>query len=235
MSNNFTKAFFAENPILTLLLGLCPALAVSNEAINGLGMGVATLFVLLGSNIVVSLLKNAIPDKIRIPSYIIIIASFVTIIKMVMNAFVIDLYIALGIFIPLIVVNCMILGRAEAFASKNSTWDSFVDGLGMGLSFTITLTIIATIREILGSGTINLALNYGGEPIGKKFDLNPFIKMMGLEIAGQSSPLLVFILPAGGFIVLGIIIAAFNKINEMLPASEEEEEDLAEPVAASNN
>ena len=223
---NFTKGFIRENPIFTLLLGLCPALAVSNMAINGLGMGVATLFVLVGSNVVVSLLKNFIPEKIRIPSYILIIASFVTIVKLVMNAYVIELFISLGIFIPLIVVNCMILGRAEAFASKNTVWTSFVDGLGMGIAFTVSMTILSILREVPGSGTITLMLDYGGTKIGYFKDLKPWMEAIGLSVNGKAAPLIVFILPAGGFIAIGLFLGLFNRIKDNLSPLTEEEEEL---------
>lgn len=185
---NFTKGFIKENPILVLVLGTCPTLATTSSALNGLGMGVATTFVLIGSNVVISLLSGLIPDKVRIPSFIVIIASFVTIVDLVMQAYVPSLYETLGIFIPLIVVNCIVLGRAEAFASKNSVLSSFWDGLGMGLGFTMALGIMGTIREILGSGSI----------FGFKF------------ISGDG--ILVFILAPGAFIVLGYMIALINRL-----------------------
>lgn len=224
---NFTKGFIRENPILTLLLGLCPVLAVSNEAINGLGMGLASTFVLVGSNVVVSTLKNYIPAKIRIPCYIMIIATFVTIVKMVMNAYVIDLYNALGIFIPLIVVNCVILGRAEAFASKSTVWNSFIDGLGMGLAFTVTLTLISIVREIPGSGTINFSLNYQGQPLFgiKKIYLTEIMQNIGLGTGWLPDALLVFILPAGGFIAVGLFLGLFNRLTQNLPPEEDDEEE----------
>ncbi|HPI86219.1 MAG TPA: electron transport complex subunit E, partial [Bacteroidales bacterium] len=150
---NFTKGFIRENPILVLLLGTCPTLAVTTSAINGLGMGLATTFVLVGSNIVVSAVKSTIPDKVRIPSFIVIIASFVTIVQLVMQAYTPSLYDALGIFIPLIVVNCIVLGRAEAFASKNSVFSSLIDGLGMGLGFTLALFILGAVREAIGNAS----------------------------------------------------------------------------------
>ncbi|HPM18539.1 MAG TPA: electron transport complex subunit E, partial [Bacteroidales bacterium] len=149
---NFTKGFVRENPILMLVLGCCPTLATTTSAVNGLGMGIATAFVLVGSNTVVAMLANLIPDKVRIPSFIIIIASFVTVVDLLMKAYVPDLYETLGIFIPLIVVNCIVLGRAEAFASKNTVLSSAIDGLGMGLGFTMALGILGAFREILGSG-----------------------------------------------------------------------------------
>ena len=192
MSNlkTFTNGFFKENPVFILLLGLCPTLGVTTSAINGLGMGLATTFVLLMSNIVVSLVKNAIPAKVRIPSFIVIIASFVTIVQMVMEAYMPSLFDALGLFIPLIVVNCLVLGRAEAFASKNSFGKSVLDGLGMGLGFSFALTILGGVREILGSGSI--------------FDMK-FIEGDGM---------LVFVLSPGAFIALGYLIVLINKINK---------------------
>lgn len=185
---NFTKGFFRENPLLVLILGLCPALATTTSAVNGLGMGIATTFVLLGSNTVVSLISKWIPDKVRIPSFIVIIASFVTIVDLLMNAYVQGLYEKLGIFIPLIVVNCIVLGRAEAFASKNDLRTAVIDGLGMGLGFTMALGILGAFREIAGSGSI--------------FDYK-FINGDGI---------LVFVLAPGAFIALGYLIAFINKI-----------------------
>jgi electron transport complex protein RnfE len=188
--NNFTKGFLRENPILVLVLGTCPTLATTSSAINGMGMGLATTFVLIGSNVFISLLKDVIPDKVRIPAFIVVIATFVTIVDLVMQAYVPALYATLGIFIPLIVVNCIVLGRAEAYASKNTVWSSFVDGAGMGLGFTMALGVLGTIREILGSGSI----------FGLKF------------IEGDG--ILVFILAPGAFIALGYLIAVVNKINK---------------------
>ncbi|MCK4664302.1 MAG: electron transport complex subunit E [Bacteroidales bacterium] len=187
---NFTKGFLKDNPVFVLFLGLCPTLGVTTSAINGLGMGLATTFVLLMSNLVVSLIKNVIPDKVRIPSFIVIIASFVTIVELTMQAYVPDLFDALGLFIPLIVVNCVILGRAEAFASKNSFLSSALDGLGMGLGFALALTVLGAVREILGSGAI----------FGYKF------------ISGDG--MLVFVLAPGAFIALGYMIVLVNKINK---------------------
>jgi electron transport complex protein RnfE len=188
--SNFTKGFLRENPILVLVLGTCPTLATTSSAINGMGMGLATTFVLIGSNVFISLLKDVIPDKVRIPAFIVVIATFVTIVDLVMQAYVPALYATLGIFIPLIVVNCIVLGRAEAYASKNTVWSSFVDGAGMGLGFTMALGVLGTIREILGSGSI----------FGLKF------------IEGDG--ILVFILAPGAFIALGYLIAVVNKINK---------------------
>lgn len=187
---NFTKGFIKENPVFVLLLGLCPTLGVTTSAINGLGMGLATTFVLVGSNLVVSLVRNVIPDKVRIPSFIIIIASFVTVVELVMQAYMPDLFDALGLFIPLIVVNCIVLGRAEAFASKNSIGSSIIDGLGMGLGFAFALTLLGAVRELLGSGGV--------------FGFN-FL---------EGDLMLVFILAPGAFIVLGYLIAIINKFNK---------------------
>ena len=188
---NFTKGFFRENPILVQVLGMCPTLATTSSAINGLGMGLATTFVLLGSNIVISALAGVIPDKVRIPAFIVVIATFVTLVDLLMQAYVPSLYESLGIFIPLIVVNCIVLGRAESYASKNSILSSLVDGLGMGLGFTMALGILGSIREILGSGSI----------FGYKF------------IGGDG--ILVFILAPGAFIALGYLIAGVNKLRKV--------------------
>ena len=187
---NFSKGIFKENAVFVLFLGLCPTLGVTTSAINGLGMGLATTFVLVMSNLVVSLVKSQIPDKVRIPSFIVIIASFVTMVELVMQAYVPALFEQLGLFIPLIVVNCLVLGRAEAFASKNSVLASIVDGLGMGLGFAMALTILGAVREILGSGAI----------FGFKF------------IEGDG--MLIFVLAPGAFIVLGYLIVLVNKINK---------------------
>ena len=187
---NFTKGFIKDNPVFVLLLGLCPTLGVTTTAINGLGMGLATTFVLVMSNIVVSLAKSAIPDKVRIPSFIVIIASFVTIVELTMQAFVPALFDALGLFIPLIVVNCLVLGRAEAFASKNTLGSSVIDGLGMGLGFSFALTLLGAVREILGSGAV--------------FSLK-FI---------QGDGMLVFVLAPGAFIALGYLIAVMNRFKK---------------------
>lgn len=189
---NFTKGLLKENAVFVLFLGLCPTLGVTSSAINGLGMGLATTFVLAMSNLVVSIVKNQIPDKVRIPSFIVIIASFVTIVELTMQAFVPDLFDALGLFIPLIVVNCVVLGRAEAFASKNNTISSFIDGLGMGLGFSLALTILGTVREILGSGSV----------FGFKFM--------------EGDGMLVFVLAPGAFIALGYLIVLSNKLNKKL-------------------
>lgn len=186
--NNFTKGFIRENAVFTLLLGLCPTLAVTSSATNGLGMGLATTFVLVCSNMVVSLVKNLIPDKVRIPAFIVIIASFVSMVDLLMQGFVPALAESLGIFIPLIVVNCVVLGRAEGFASKNGLFSSLVDGLGMGLGFAFALTLLGGIREILGAGAI-----------------------FGYKLI-EGDGILVFILNPGGFLVLGFLIALIRKL-----------------------
>lgn len=178
-----------ENAIFVLLLGMCPALGVTGSAINGFGMGLASTAVLIGSNLVISLLKNIIPDKVRIPAFIVVIASFVTIIDLSMGAYVPDLHAQLGVFIPLIVVNCVILGRAEAFASKNGLLASIVDGLVMGLGFTLALTVLGSVREVLGAGS------FFGIPL----------------LAEDSTTVLLFILPPGAFIALGFLIAVVNR------------------------
>ena len=190
-TQNFLKGIVKDNPVFVMLLGMCPTLGVTSSAFNGLGMGVATMFVLLMSNIVVSLVKTQIPSKVRIPAFIIVIASFVTIVEMVLEAFIPFLYEQLGIFIPLIVVNCLILGRAEAFASQNNILSSIVDALGMGLGFVIALTALGAVREILGSGSI-FEFKFVAE------DANTFI---------------LFILPPGAFIALAYLSVLFNKIS----------------------
>ena len=187
----FIRGLWEEVPVFRLLLGLCPTLAVTTSLENGLGMGLATTCVLLGSNTVVSLVREYIPNKIRIPSFIVIIASFVTIVDLVMHGFTPDLHKALGIFIPLIVVNCIILGRAEAFASKNRLGHSLADAFGMGLGFTIALCILGAVREILGAGTL-----------------------AGFILLPEAfRPVLIMILPPGGFIVYGLLLAGFNLID----------------------
>ena len=187
---NFTKGFIKENPVFVLLLGLCPTLGVTTSAVNGLGMGLATTFVLVMSNLVVSIVRNVIPDKVRIPSFILIIASFVTIVELVMQAYLPGLFDALGLFIPLIVVNCVVLGRAEAFASKNNIGSSLIDGLGMGLGFSFALTLLGAVRELLGAGAI--------------FGFNML----------EGDLMLVFILAPGAFIALGYLVALINKLNK---------------------
>ncbi len=188
---NFLKGIIKDNPVFVMLLGMCPTLGVTSSAFNGLGMGIATLFVLLMSNIVVSIIKSQIPSKVRIPAFIIIIASFVTIVEMVLEAYIPFLFEQLGIFIPLIVVNCLILGRAESFASKNNILSSVVDALGMGIGFTIALTLLGAGREILGSGSI-FNFRFVSE------DANTFI---------------LFILPPGAFIALAYLTYLFNRIS----------------------
>jgi len=188
--SNFTKGIIKENPIFVIVLGMCPTLATTSSAMNGLGMGLATTFVLLGSNVVISMMAKMIPDKVRIPSYIVVIATFVTIVDLVMQAYTQSLYEKLGIFIPLIVVNCIVLGRAEAYANKNGVLDSALDGLGMGVGFTFALTLLGSIREMLGSGSL----------FDHKF------------ITGDA--ILVFILSPGAFIALAYLIAIFNKLKK---------------------
>ncbi|MCK5674459.1 MAG: electron transport complex subunit E [Spirochaetales bacterium] len=202
MLKDFTKGLIKENPVFIIVLGLCPALGVSTKVVNSIGMGAGVIFVLLGSNIFVSLLKNFIPEKVRIPAYIVIIASFVTVVEMVMEAFIPALYDSLGVFVPLIVVNCVILGRAEAFANKNTVKSSILDALGMGLGFTIALIIIALVREVFGLGTITLF------PIGS---FNGVIEIPGLVDA----PVRVFGLAAGALLVMGFLKALFNWIEDL--------------------
>lgn len=187
---NFTKGLLKENPILVQVLGTCPTLGVTTSALNGLGMGLATTFVLTMSNVVISLVRDFIPDKVRIPAFIVIIASFVTVVELVMQGFLPALYEQLGLFIPLIVVNCIVLGRAEAFASKNSPFSSMIDGLGMGLGFALALTVLGSIREFLGSGAV--------------FN----VKIIPGDL------MLVFVLAPGAFIALGYLIAITRKLKE---------------------
>ena len=191
---DFTNGFWNENPTFRLVLGICPTLAVTTQAINGIGMGLAATFVLVCSNFVIALLRKIIPDKVRIAAFIVVIATFVTIVDLVMEGFFYEIHKSLGIFIPLIVVNCIILGRAEAFASKNPVINSIADGLGMGLGFTCSITVLGAIRELLGSGTI-----FGFPLFGKAY-----------------LPFLVAILPPGAFIALGLLLGLMNKINEKL-------------------
>lgn len=192
--NNFKvlmNGIIKENPTFVLLLGMCPTLGTTSSALNGMSMGLATTFVLVCSNVVISLIKNLIPDMVRIPAFIVVIASFVTALQMCMQAFVPDIYATLGLFIPLIVVNCIILGRAEAFASKNGVVPSFFDGVGMGLGFTIALTVLGAVREILGTG-----------------------KIFGLEVWPEDYGMLMFVLAPGAFIILGYLIAIVNKLKK---------------------
>lgn len=182
-----TKGFVKDNPTFSLVLGMCPTLATTSSAMNGLEMGLATMFVLILSNMFISLIAPMVPDKVRIPVYIVVIATFVTVLQLAMQAFVPDVYATLGLFIPLIVVNCIVLGRAEAFANKNSVGDSALDGLGIGMGFTMSLTVIGIIREILGNGSV----------FGLKF------------IPGDG--ILAFVMAPGGFLVLGYLMVLFNK------------------------
>ena len=186
--STFTSGLVKNNPTFVLVLGMCPTLATTSSAANGMGMGAATMFVLILSNIVISLIKNLIPDKVRIPAYIVVIASFVTVVQLLMQAYLPDLYNTLGVFIPLIVVNCVILGRAEAFASKNGVWASALDGAGIGLGFTLSLTLIGMVREILGNGQI-----------------------FGMDL-WQGGGALIFVLAPGAFIVLGYLMILFRKL-----------------------
>jgi electron transport complex protein RnfE len=194
MNNNLkviVNGLIKENPTFVLLLGMCPTLATTSSAINGMSMGLATMFVLICSNAAISALKNLIPDMVRIPAFIVVIAAFVTMVEMVMNAYVPALAASLGIFIPLIVVNCIVLGRAEAFASKNNVLVSSLDGFGIGLGFTLALTLLGAIRELLGTG-----------------------KVFSLSIYPENFGSLIFVLAPGAFIVLGFLIAAFNKLQK---------------------
>lgn len=187
--NNLTRGIIRENPTFVMLLGMCPTLGVTTSAVNGLGIGIATLFVLILSNIAISAVKSLIPDMVRIPCYIVIIASFVTVVDLLMAAYLPALHARLGIFIPLIVVNCIILGRAEAFASKNNIIQSIYDAVGMGIGFTLSLTLLGTVREMLGSGSF-----FGWSFVGEEADT-----------------LLLFIMPPGAFLALAGLIMLFNK------------------------
>lgn len=189
----FSNGLFTSNPVFVLLLGMCPTLGVTSSAINGLGMGLATTFVLILSNIIISLVKSQIPDKVRIPCFIVVIASFVTMVELLMKAYVPGLYARLGLFIPLIVVNCLVLGRAEAFAAKNNVFRSFLDGAGMGLGFTLALTLLGAVRELLGSGAI----------FGQKF------------IAPDADGILIFVLAPGAFFALGLLIACIRAVQNL--------------------
>lgn len=191
LGQEFRKGFWRDNAVFRLLLGLCPALAVTTSAENGLGMGLATTFVLVCSNIVVSTLRKLIPPKVRIPAFIVVIASFVTVVQLSMEAYFYDLHKSLGIFIPLIVVNCLILGRAEAFASKKPLVPAVVDGVGMGSGFTLALFVLGAVREVFGSGTL-----------------------LGMTLFGENyQPFLLMILPPGAFIAMGLLLAGMNKID----------------------
>ena len=183
------NGIITENPIFVLLLGMCPTLGTTSSALNGMSMGLATMFVLMCSNVVISLIKDFIPDKVRIPAFVVVIAAFVTVLQLCMQAYLPELYKSLGLFIPLIVVNCIILGRAEAFAAKNNPFDSLLDGIGIGLGFTLSLTLLGATRELLGTGRI--------------FDITIFPESYGA---------LAFVLAPGAFIALGLLIALFNKL-----------------------
>lgn len=187
--NTLTNGILKENPTFGLVLGMCPTLATTTSAINGMSMGLATMFVLICSNTVISLLKNVIPDKVRIPAFIVVIATFVTIVQLLMQAYLPGIYEVLGLFIPLIVVNCIVLGRAEAFAAKNNVGLSALDGLGMGLGFTLSLTVIGAIRELLGTGSI-----------------------FGLHLFSDQYGMLIFVLAPGAFIVLAYLMAIMQKL-----------------------
>ena len=192
--NNFKvlmNGIVKENPTFVLVLGMCPTLGTTSSAINGMGMGLATMFVLICSNVVISLIKNLVPDMVRIPIFVVVIASFVTLLQMLMQAYVPALYATLGLFIPLIVVNCILLGRAEAFAAKNNPLSSFFDGLGMGLGFTIALTLLGGVREFLGTG-----------------------KIFNLAVMPEEYGMLIFVLAPGAFIVLGYLIAIVNRLKK---------------------
>ena len=200
----FTKGIIKENPNLVLLLGTCPTLATTSSAFNGMGMGIAATVVLICSNIVISILAKAIPDKVRIPCYIVVIAGFVTLVQFIVQAFAEPLYNSLGVFLPLIVVNCIILGRAEMFANKNGVLDSALDGAGMGLGFTLSLTLIGAVREIIGSGTIGSGFFLGGDELAEKLTIAlPFI---------SEHPMMIVALAPGGFFIYACAIAVVNKI-----------------------
>ena len=184
-----TNGIVKENPTFVLMLGMCPTLATTTSALNGLSMGLATMFVLICSNIVISLIKNLTPDKVRIPVFIVVIASFVTLLQMLMQAYVPAVYASLGLFIPLIVVNCIILGRAESFACKNGPVESLFDGVGIGLGFTFGLTLLGIVREVLGAGSI-----------------------FGFTLLPETCNMLLFVLPPGAFIALGFLVAIVNRI-----------------------
>jgi electron transport complex protein RnfE len=188
---NFSKGFFKENAVFVLLLGMCPTLGVTSSAINGLGMGLATTFVLIMSNLFISMFSSFIPDKVKIPSFIVIIAAFVTMVDLIMAGYVPALHEQLGVFIPLIVVNCVVLGRAEAFASKNKMLPSIIDGAGMGLGFSMALTLLGAVRELLGSG-----------------------KVFGITIFNETYGMLIFVLAPGAFIALGYLIAIINRLRK---------------------
>jgi electron transport complex protein RnfE len=207
--NELIKGLWKENPIFRLVLGMCPTLAVTTTLENGLGMGMAATFVLVCSNVVIAMVRKIIPSKVRIPCFIVIIAAFVTVVDMLMNGFANELHGKLGIFIPLIVVNCIILGRAEAFASKNSVWLSLADGIGMGLGFTLGLGVLAAMRELIGTGTLTFWTTADGP--------------LGLAIPGYvDHSLILFILPCGGFIALGLLLGLMNHLQAVIAAAKGE-------------
>ena len=209
MKGVFLNGVFNENPTFRLVLGMCPTIAVTTSATNAVGMGAAVIFVLTCSNVLISLLRNFIPDKVRIPCYVVVIAMFVTVVQMVLQAFIPSLYESLGLFLPLIVVNCIILARAEAFAAKNSVLPSMMDGIGIGVGFTAALTMIAVVRELLGNGTL-----------------------FGLPVFGADyPPALMFILAPGGFLVLALLLALINKI-VLQREKNKDEKARKEPVQA---
>ena len=200
--NNFKvlmNGVIKENPTFVLLLGMCPTLGTTSSAINGLSMGIATMFVLILSNLIISLIKNLIPDMVRIPSYIVVIASLVTALQMLMQAYVPGVYATLGLYIPLIVVNCIILGRAEAFAAKNNPISSIFDGIGIGIGFSLALTLLGAVREWLGTGVIFKSDDFG---------------ISGITLQGEDYGMLMFVLAPGAFIVLGYLIAIVNNLRK---------------------
>ncbi|MBO4387883.1 MAG: electron transport complex subunit E [Spirochaetales bacterium] len=203
-----TKGILRENPVFIIMLGMCPTLGVTTQVINALGMGAGVIFVLTCSNILIAALKNIIPDSVRIPCYIVIIASFVTIVEMFLHAFAPSIYAALGVYLPLIVVNCIILGRAEAFASKNSVADSLLDGIGMGLGFTLALTLIALIREVLGKGTITV------------FAIGGFNGVISVPLL-KDWPVRVMALAPGALLLMGYLKAFFNRLSEKKAQNQE--------------
>jgi electron transport complex protein RnfE len=203
VKDNFMKGIFKENPVFVFLLGLCPALAVTSSAESALGMGLLVILTLMASNVTISIVARFIPDEIRIPSYIVIIATFVTVIEMITNAFAPELAASLGVFIPLIVVNCLILGRAESFASKNNVFDSLIDGIGMGVGFTISLVLIGVVREVLATG----AIAYG--------KVLPLPVSGEITVAPDALSMAFFGMPAGAFLTMGILLAIFaNRTNK---------------------
>lgn len=214
LGHELTKGFLAENPVLRLVLGTCPTLATSTSMVNAIGMGISVTIVLVCSNIVISALRKVIPSKVRIPAYVVIIASFVTMVQMLVKAFVPALDEALGVFLPLIVVNCIILGRAEAFAGKNPVAASALDGLGMGIGFTAAVFVMATVREFLGAGTLfdgaqNLLVLFGDNALGGFNGIS-----VADKLPGSLAPALILILAPGGFFVFGMLMALSNRLAE---------------------